>query len=348
VQLGDDDNKQQNLGGVSQKNESMLIPHLQPFDGDHCETTATGTLLHQLDIHLSEPMLFGLGEGLGYIFWKLKVMDLPFIGGRVKPDALTASLARNLNLRLTVRETSSPTKAWNEVKSLLENGKAVGLKLDCFHLEYFKRPFHFAGHYVALCGYDEEFAYMVDTRQQNGLNKTSLESLSKARSEKGPMSSKNLYYTLESTDRPFDLKHAIPQAIRNNATEFLNPPISNIGYRGIERTAKEVIKWYENSKNVEKDFKMMAMLMERAGTGGALFRNLYRDFLKEIAEHLQSDIIHASYTDFVEIAALWSEVSRLFEQAALNQDIAYIKQSSSILKDLSVREKSAMERLVWV
>ena len=326
----------------------MLIPHLQPFDGDHCETTATGTLLHQLDIHLSEPMLFGIGEGLGYIFWKLKVMDLPFIGGRVKPDALTASLARNLNLRLTVRETSSPTKAWNEVKSLLDNGKAVGLKLDCFHLEYFKRPFHFAGHYVALCGYDEQFAYMVDTRQQNGLNKTSLESLSKARSEKGPMSSRNLYYTLESTDRPFNLKHAIPQAIRNNATEFLNPPISNIGYKGIERTAKEVIKWYENSKNVEKDFKMMAMLMERAGTGGALFRNLYRDFLNESAELLESDIIHASYSDFVEIAALWSEVSRLFEQAALNQDIAYIRQSSSILKDLSVREKSAMERLVGV
>ena len=326
----------------------MLIPHLQPFDGDHCETTATGTLLHQLDIHLSEPMLFGLGEGLGYIFWKLKVMNLPFIGGRVKPDALTASLARNLNLRLTVRDTSSPTKAWNEVKFLLDNGKVVGLKLDCFHLEYFKRPFHFAGHYVALCGYDEEFAYMVDTRQQNGLNKTSLESLSKARSEKGPMSSRNLYYTLESTDRPYDLKHAIPLAIRNKATEFLNPPISNIGYKGIERTAKEVIKWYENSKNVEKDFKMMAMLMERAGTGGALFRNLYRDFLKESAEHLQSDIIHASYTDFVEIAALWSEVSRLFEQAALNQDIAYIKQSSSVLKDLSVREKAAMERLVGV
>jgi hypothetical protein len=326
----------------------MLISDLQPFDGNHCETTATGTLLHQLDIHLSEPMLFGIGEGLGYIFWKLKVMDLPFIGGRVKPDALTASLARNLNLRLTVRETSSPTKAWNEVKSLLDNGKAVGLKLDCFHLEYFKRPFHFAGHYVALCGYDEKFAYMVDTRQQNGLNKTSLESLSKARLEKGPMSSKNLYYTLESTDRPFNLKHAIPQAIRNNATEFLNPPISNIGYKGIERTAKEVIKWYENSKNVEKDFKMMAMLMERAGTGGALFRNLYRDFLNESAELLESDIIHASYSDFVEIAALWSEVSRLFEQTALNQDIAYIKQSSSILKDLSVREKSAMERLVGV
>ncbi|WP_316821928.1 BtrH N-terminal domain-containing protein [Pedobacter gandavensis] len=45
---------------------------LKPFDGQHCETTATGTLIHQLDIQLSEPMLFGLGEDLGFIFWNMK------------------------------------------------------------------------------------------------------------------------------------------------------------------------------------------------------------------------------------------------------------------------------------
>jgi hypothetical protein len=32
---------------------------------------------------------------------------------------------------------------------------------------------------------------------------------------------------------------------------------------------------------VEGDFKTTAMLMEKAGTGGALFRNLYKNFLKE-------------------------------------------------------------------
>ncbi len=94
----------------------MKIENLKPFDGQHCETTATGTLLRQLDIELSEPMLFGLGEGLGFIFWNMKSMDFPFIGGRVKPDALTENLARNLNLELTVKETSSVQKAWDNVK----------------------------------------------------------------------------------------------------------------------------------------------------------------------------------------------------------------------------------------
>lgn len=39
----------------------MKIEHLKHFDGQHCETTATGTLLRQLGIELSELLLFGLG-----------------------------------------------------------------------------------------------------------------------------------------------------------------------------------------------------------------------------------------------------------------------------------------------
>src|ERR1035437_4945348 len=276
------------------------MENIQPFDGQHCETIATGTLLQQLDIELSEPMLFGLGEGLGFIFWNMKSMNLPFIGGRIKPDALTENIAKNLNLELTVKETSSPQKAWEGVKELINSGQAVGLKLDCFHLEYFSRPFHFAAHYVAIYGYDNENAFLVDTKQQGGRVKTSLKSLALARAEKGPMSSKNLYYTLRKTDKKLDLNVAILVAIRNNATEYINPPITNIGYKGILKTSSEIIKWFKTSKDIENDFTTTAMLMEKAGTGGALFRNLYRDFLKESYDLLKLDKLKAGYEAFVE------------------------------------------------
>ena len=151
----------------------MKVENLKPFDGQHCETTAKGTLLRQLDIELSEPMFFGLGQGLGFIFWNMKTMDFPFIGGRIKTDLLTQNLAKNLNLELTIKETSSSQKAWEGVKQLLDNGKVVGLKLDCYHLEYFSNPFHFAGHYAAIYGYDNETAFLIDTKQQGGQVKTS-------------------------------------------------------------------------------------------------------------------------------------------------------------------------------
>jgi hypothetical protein len=65
-------------------------------------------------------VLFGLGEGLGFIFWNMKTMDFPFFGGRIKTDALTQNIARNLNLKLEVEETSSVKKAWENVKNKID------------------------------------------------------------------------------------------------------------------------------------------------------------------------------------------------------------------------------------
>ena len=326
----------------------MKIENLKPFHGEHCETTATGMLLRQLDIDLSEPMLFGLGEGLGFIFWNMKSMDFPFIGGRVKPDLLTENIAKNLNLELTVKETASIQKAWDNVKELIDKGQAVGLKLDCFYLEYFSKPFHFAGHYTAIYGYDNENAFLIDTKQQGGQVQTSLKSLALARAEKGPMSSKNLYYTLRTTNKDFDLKEAIVVAIRNNATEYVNPPITNIGYKGILKASTEIIKWFKTSKNIEEEFKTSSMLMEKAGTGGALFRNLYRDFLKESYELLKLEKLKTGHEAFVEIAELWTSVSGLFEKVSQTKDIKYIQQASDILKIISEKEKTTMELLATI
>lgn len=326
----------------------MKIENLKPFNGQHCETTATGTLLRQIGIELSEPMFFGLGEGLSFIYWNMKTMDFPFIGGRIKPDLLTQNLAKNLNLELTVKETSSQQKAWQQVKELINNGQPVGLKMDCYHLEYFSNPFHFAGHYAAIYGYDHENAFLVDTIQQGGQVQTSLKSLAMARAEKGPMASRNLYYTLRKTDRKFNLEIAIITAIKNNTAEYLDPPITNISYKGILKTSTEVIKWFNTSKNIEGEFKQAALLMEKAGTGGALFRNLYRDFLKESYELLQLDLLKAGYEAFKEIAELWTKVSQLFEKVSQTKEIIYIHQASDILKTLSEKEKKAMETLAML
>ena len=326
----------------------MKIDNYKPFRGQHCETTATGNLLKQIGVELSEPMLFGLGEGLGYIFWNMKMMDFPFIGGRIKPDVLTKNICRNLNLKLEVLETSSKKKAWRNVVKYLEQGKAVSLKLDCYYLEYFTNKIHFAGHYVAMYGFDKEYAYLVDTNLQGEKTITSLQSLALARSEKGPMSSKNLSYTISKTGKDYDINKVLKIAIINNAKDYLNPPIRNIGYKGILKTSKEIKKWFKNSKDIEGDFKTTAMLMEEGGTGGALFRNLYRDFLKESYAILKIDKIDKAHQEFIEIAKLWGKVSTLFIKTSETKEIKYINQASDILVKLSEKEKNTMELLLTI
>jgi hypothetical protein len=323
----------------------MKVEELNPLIGQHCETTATGSLLRQLDIKLSEPMLFGLGEGLGFIYWNMKFMDFPFIGGRVKPLALSRSLAKNLKLELEIKETTSIKKAWNNVTEKIEKGKAVGLQLDCYHLDYFTNKIHFAGHFVAMHGYDSEYAYLIDTKQQGGSVKTSLVNLENARNEKGAMSAKNLMYVLSEKNKKYNITESIQTAIANNVNEYLNPPIKNLGYKGILKTSVEIKKWFKNSKNIKYEFATTAMLMERAGTGGALFRNMYRDFLKESYEITDNKSYQKAYLEFVNIAQLWTEVSELFDKASQTEDIAHINKASDILVKLSEVEYSAMSLL---
>ena len=318
---------------------------IKPFIGQHCESTATGTLLNQLGVELSEPMLFGLGEGLGFTLWNMKSMNMPFIGGRIKPDLLTQNITKNLGLKLEVKETSSKDKAWKSVKGLLDRGKAVGLKLDCYHLEYFTNPIHFVGHYVAIIGYDDKNAFLVDTAQQGCEVSSSLESLEQARSEKGSMSSKNLFYTIEKETEVLPIKTAVLTAIHNNAVTYLNPPIKNLTYKGIYKASDEIIRWFDSSKSIEEDFKMTAMLMEKAGTGGAIFRNLYRDFLKEAFDLTNNDNIKVAYLTFVEIAKNWEEVIALFKKVSDTKNRNYILEASKKMKEISVQEKEAMQIL---
>lgn len=323
----------------------MKLENFKPFIGQNCETTTAGNLLKQLGIELSESLLFGIGEGLAYIIWNMKTMDFPFIGGRVKPDLLTENICRNLNLNLAVKETSSLKKAWSNIQTPLSNGKAVGLKLDSYHLDYFTNKIHFAGHYVTIYGYDDKFAYLIDTQQQGGKVKTTLENLQLARNEKGPMSSRNKSYTIDQIQPLPEMDQTIKMAIYNNAVAYLNPPIRNLGYKGIQKTAKVILEWFKRSKSIKSEFHTSAMLMERAGTGGALFRNLYSDFLKESADILGLKELKEGYESFKEHAILWTEISNLFLKIGDTEDEKYLIRASELFLELAETEKQTMEKL---
>lgn len=323
----------------------MELTDFEPFVGQHCETTATGTLLKHIGFQLSEPMLFGLGEGLGFLFWNMKTMGFPFIGGRVKTDLLTENLCRNLELSLDVKKTSSPKKAWKNVTDAIDAGMLVGLKLDCFHLDYFTTKIHFAGHYVAMYAHDDNFAYLIDTDQQGGVVKTGLENLALARNAKGPMSSPNLSYTISKTTKSPGLQKVIAGAIHRNAVDYINPPITNIGFKGILKTSREIKKWFADSENAQEEFTTTAMLMERAGTGGSLFRNLYRDFLEESFQILSMPKLKQAHTEFVSIAQQWKQVADLFQEAGKTGKATFIDSAAEVLAELSSRERETMTAL---
>jgi hypothetical protein len=311
----------------------------------HCETTALGVLLRHQGLDLSEPMLFGLGSGLSFLYWDGKTMGFPFLGGRLKPFDLTRNLASGLGLDLLVQETASPRKAWGHVTAALDAGRPVGLQLDSYHLDYFGSKVHFGGHVVAMYGYDDHRAYLVDTEQQGGAVSVSLDGLARARAARGPMTARHRSFTLTAPRDLPDPHGQIVPAITACADAFLNPPIANLGHRGIEKAGRLVRTWLERTDHPQRDLPQAALLMEKAGTGGALFRNLYRDFLAECTESLDSRHLRTGHTLYTEAADLWTYAAALIAKAGETGDEQCLAQAGSILGDIARIEREAMRAL---
>jgi hypothetical protein len=313
--------------------------------GEHCETTTLGVLLRDEGVELSEAMLFGLGSGLSFIYWDSKSMGFPFLGGRVKPFELTRNLARTLELKLLVQETTSPRRAWESVAASIDAGRPVGLQLDSYYLDYFSSKVHFGGHVVAMYGYDDHDAYLVDTDQQGGAVSTTLTSLAEARAARGPMTAKHRSFTVTAPRQLPSLAAQVVPAISTCADAFLHPPIANLGHRGIAKAGKQVRRWLERTDDPQRDLPQAALLMEKAGTGGALFRNLYSDFLGECTQLLDSTELRTGHRLYGEAAALWTEVAALIATAGRSGDAQYLVKASAGLGDLARIEYDAMRAL---
>lgn len=322
-----------------------MVEGVEARDCHHCETATLGVLLRHEGLDLPEPLLFGLGAGLSFVYWDAKGMPVPFLGGRVRPFELTQNLAARLGLELDVSETSSPAKAWRDVVAHVDVGRPVGLQLDSFHLEYFSTPVHFGGHVVALYGYDDGFAYLVDTGQQGGAVRTSLESLARARAERGPMTARHRSFTLRAPSPPPDWRAQVLPAMKACAEAFLAAPIANLGHRGIAKAAKLVPGWLQRAEDPRRDLPHAAMLMERGGTGGALFRALYRDFLALAAEVTGRAEVGVAHGLYAVAAALWSEVASLVARAGEEEDETALRRAGEVLREVARVEEEAMRLL---
>src|SRR5690242_14116050 len=79
--------------------------------------------------------------------------------------------------------------------------------------------------------------------------------------------------------KPKELGPVIRNAIRSNAAAYLSPPFKGASFHGIRKLADSLPGWLGLSQDPGGDLALAALLMEKAGTGGSLFRNFYRDFL---------------------------------------------------------------------
>nr|WTB28856.1 BtrH N-terminal domain-containing protein [Streptomyces sp. NBC_00830] len=324
----------------------MSLIEAHPFVGRHCETTTVLNLLRQRDIDLSESLVFGLAGGLSFIYWRTKQMPTPFLGGRIKPDSLTDNLAKALNLRLSIHETSSVKRAREQLVQELDAGIIVGLKLDRYFLDYSTDEFRFGAHYVACVGYEDDHFALVETKPL-GLQWGSGESLANGRNARGPMTSRNRSFTI---DRPKgalpDLGKVARKAIKTTAESLLNPPITNFGIKGMHKVADLMPAWLDDLESPADNLAEVSTIMEDGGTGGGLFRTMWAEFLAESAELTGASELETISDMYRAVSQKWTDVAALLREAGSGSSRESLESGSKVVHEIAEEEQRLMQQLL--
>lgn len=295
--------------------EKLIIEDFKQFGGKHCQTTALNSVLDYHGLYLSEEMLFGLGGGVGFIYWYMKSMPAPFVGTRGgKVEEFLLNCCKRIGAEASIFQTSSTEKGHEELKKLLRHGEPAYVFVDMPYLLYLALPevAHFGGHAVVVYGLDEEENKVYISDRGNGPVSASIEEIKKARSSKfPPFPAKNKLLKIKYPAKIANLEKGIKEAIQDCLANMLNPPIRNIGLAGIKKWADIVPKWPSQFKgmNLLGALFNVYIYIEVGGTGGSAFRTMYAQFLRESSSILNKSTLNEVAEIFENSGRVWSEIA---------------------------------------
>jgi len=122
--------------------------------------------------------------------------------------------------------------------------------------------------YQLRCNFEDESKRRRNEKKQ----------LQKARnSPYKPLPPTNTYLEFDFSGFHKPTEVDIYSAISQNVEAMLYPPISNLGVKGIRRTAKEIFKWPNlfNDRELRMNLFSVYIFIEISGTGGGSFRYIY-------------------------------------------------------------------------
>ena len=337
-------------------------PALKPFpgfsalDGCHCVTGSLARIFSHSGHPLSEEMLFGLGAGMGFVYWRMKIFgrETIFVGGRSNLKGFFRDLAGRTGVDIRERQTSSASKAEAALLQSLAESQPVMLGGDMGLLPWFDLPkdYHFGGHTFVACGYDGGNTVLCSDLNQrsSGVKKgffapITLEQLRKTRSSPfKPFPPKNLWLEFDFSRFHRPRANNVTEAIRQMLDAQLRPPIRNFGVRGMRHTAEELLRWPDqfNERELRMQLFNLYVFIEIGGTGGGCFRPMYARFLNEAAEIARNPALLDGANAFEKIGTAFTKIALLFKDAAKMKDVnARVATASEGFRELAGKEEAA-------
>ncbi len=289
----------------------------------HCENGVTSNLLNHYGIsQITEPLAFGIGSGLFFIYIPLmKVNGGPAISFRTMPGMIFKRTCQSLGIPVVRKKFSSTEKAARALDERLASGHPAACQVGVYYLPYFPREyrFHFNAHNIIVTGKEGDNYFISDPIMENLVTMSAYE-LERVRFAKGPLAPRGqLYYPAENRMVTHEqIKNAITKGIRRNIRDMLHIPGSIAGVSGISYTGKKIKKW-RNKLGIEKSRSYLAQLVrmqEEIGTGGGGFRFIYGAFLQQAHAYHPVD-------ELINIAAQFTKAGDQWRDAAIQASGIY-------------------------
>lgn len=283
----------------------------------HCENGVTRSLLNNIGVNqITEPLAFGIGAGLFYIYVPLlKINNGPVIAFRPMPGLIFKRTCRALGIEVVRKKFSSKEKAASVLDECLAEGHPVGCQVGVYFLTYFPKEyrFHFNAHNLIVYGHEGDQYLISDPVMENTTSLTAYE-LDRVRFAKGTLSPRGqLYYPATAVTVTHEtIKKAIVTGIKRNAADMLQPIVPFVGVKGIRFTGRKIKKWRDKlgPKQAGLYLAQLVRMQEEIGTGGGGFRYIYGAFLQE------AHVYHPN-NELIEISKMFTASGDLWRTAAV-------------------------------
>ena len=100
-------------------------------------------------------------------------------------------------------------------------------------------------------------------------------------------------------------------ALTATVNGMVNPPIRNIGLKGIKKWSDLIVQWPKlfPVEKLGQALQQGFIYIETGGTGGSAFRPMFARYLKEVHEHFPLTGLDAVISKYEESARIWSEIA---------------------------------------
>ncbi|HMF71847.1 MAG TPA: BtrH N-terminal domain-containing protein, partial [Flavitalea sp.] len=199
----------------------MKIETFEHTQAAHCENGVTTNLLGNAGATaLTEPLVFGIGSGLFFIYIPfMKVNKGPAFAYRTMPGLIFKRTCKALGIPVVRKKFSSREQGQKFLEQCIEAGQPVGCQVGVYYLTYFPKEyrFHFNAHNLIVYGKEGD-DYLISDPIMENVTKLSSYELERVRFAKGAMAPRGqLYYPKEKKVITADqMRDAIRKGIKRN------------------------------------------------------------------------------------------------------------------------------------